>query len=261
MTYEPSNELEIYFKQISKIPLLSKQQEIQLASEIKRGNTKSFNKLVVSNLRLVISIAKKYKSTIEICDAISCGNIGLIKAAQEFDPEKFKAKFGTYATWWIHKSILEFIYFHSELIKQPTLFHKLKKKLKNFHEEDQLHPTIDNLSSLTNLAPKTIIAALETISQVSLDASMDDNNSTFHEVVSQKQQEELDIDIDFLLTQSNLNEKEKNAVFLFFGFDDAGYNRNLNDVASVMNLSAERVRQLKQSALIKMKKTMKRKIW
>jgi RNA polymerase primary sigma factor len=251
------NILLTYFNKISKFPLLTQKEESELIIKAQAGDKKAFDKFITSNLRLVISIALKFQSHLEILDAINQGNIGLIQALYAFDCSKH-LKFSTYATWWIKKSILSYIYFHNDLIKQSSSFHKIQKHLRNYYHEEKLYPSIEELSALVHLDPKTIIASLENYTKISLDADIDDNDSyVFHEIIAAPIEQKL-FDIDFLLSRSRLNEKEKKVIMFVYGFDEGGYNRPLKDVGILLNLCTERVRQIRNNALIKIKRTILR---
>lgn len=250
------NILEIYFKNISKYPLLTKEQEIYHFKEFKHGNVHSFNILILCNLRLVINIAKKYKQSLDILDCVTLGNLGLIDAIYEFDLER-GFKFSTYATWWIHKTIREFLYHHNDLIKQPIHFYKLKRALNNFYYEDQKFPTIEQLMKITKLEARTIAAALETNTVFSLDSKLEDKEHTHHEIITlSKEKHEVDLDFEFLFANTYLTQKEKDVVALYFGFDEGGYQRTLKEVSEFLEISTERVRQIKEQALSKFRKTL-----
>lgn len=253
------NLLEVYLKKISKYPLLTKKQEQELAIKVKKGDKQAFDTFVTSNLRLVVSVALKFKKTINILDAINEGNIGLMRSITHFDHTKH-FKFGTYAIWWINQSITSYVYYHNDLIKQSVLFYKLQKFLKNFNNEHSLYPSIKQLSDASTLSQKTIHALLEYYSKISLDADINNNfkqnNKQYHDVISQ-QYEQFTFDIDFLLSRSMLTDKEKKVILLFFGFDDFD-DRTLNDVGLELNLCPERVRQIKCNALVKIKRTILR---
>jgi RNA polymerase sigma factor (sigma-70 family) len=250
------NILYTYFNQISKYPLLTREQEKDLFIKIKAGDALSYNTMILCNLRLVVSIAKSYRF-MEITDCIDLGNIGLIEAINEFDPSK-GFKFGTYATWWIHKTIREHFYRYKYLIKQPINFYKLINAINNFNYKNQKFPTIEQLSETSGLKYKTIIASLESISTISLDSTLEDEETSLYEIIPSKNEDENDnLDINFIFSNSTLTEKEKKVIIYFFGFDEGGYQRTLDEVSDfIEGVSRERVRQIKEKALCKLKKVI-----
>lgn len=254
-----NNNLYIYYSSINKYPLLKKEEEAELAIKIQAGDKQAFSKFVTSNLRLVVSIAIKYSNFVDVLDGINQGNLGLIEAIKSFDHTK-NLKFATYASWWIKQSILRYIHFRNDVIKQSSSFHKLQMHLKNFHCENRTYPTVEELSSLTHTEIKTVIASLENYSRVSLDADVEknDTNFSFHELIPSQEENSAIIDAPFLLEHSKLNEKQKKVITLIFGFDEGGYYRTLKEVGKLLNISTERVRQIRNKALIKIKMAMKK---
>jgi RNA polymerase sigma factor (sigma-70 family) len=250
-----STSLEIYLKKISKYPLLAKEEEQELSIKAKKGDKSAEQKLVTSNLRLVVSIAKKYQYAIDILDAINQGNIGLIQAVQGFDETK-NLKFGTYASWWINRAITNFVYFHNDIIKQSSSFFKLQRHIKNFQSKTQMYPTIEQLSELTNIDKKVITASLTYYQQTDLDAIVDEESgNSFHEIIPDIQ-DTFSFDHEFILSHSCLNPKEKNVIVLTFGFDEGGYYRTLKEVSEILKVSHECVRQTKINALAKIRRAI-----
>lgn len=247
--------LEIYFKKISKYPLLTKEEEQDLSIKAQNGDKLAEQKIITSNLRLVVTIAKKYKNVIDILDAINQGNIGLMQAVHGFDGNK-NLRFGTYASWWINRSITNFIYFHNDLVKQPSSFFKLQKHLKNFYSKSQMYPTLEQLSELTKIDKKTIISSLTYYQQIDLDAPIsEENKDSFHEIIPDIQDICL-FDREFLLSHSYLNEKEKFIITSMFGFNEDGHCKTLKEVAEILNVSHECIRQTKNNALAKIRRAI-----
>ena len=186
-----SNTIDQYFKSVSKIPLLTKQEEIKLAKKIEQGDTAAKKKMIESNLRLAISIAKKYaKYGGNIEDLIQESNIGLITAVEKFDWRK-GFKFSTYASWWIKQAATRHLTANNSLLKIPshTIDHarKIMKVIKEYQEEFNTEPTTEEIASLLDIKEKHVKHALHAIKAKninSIDKPMgDDNKRTIKDIL------------------------------------------------------------------------------
>jgi RNA polymerase sigma factor (sigma-70 family) len=255
------NVLLLYFKDLSKYPVLSKEEEKDLFKKSKSGDTAATEKIVLANLRLVIKFAAKYRKNIELLDAINCGNIGLFEAIENFDISK-NYRFGTYAIWWIRKSIINYHYYHNDLIKQHFLYHKVQNFLKNFYNENQIHPTIEQISKKTKIHRKSIASVLDTSLKISLDSNIEEANATYHDIIHDKMKEEekfeSSIDFDHLLSHCRLTEREKDIIELHYGFSDVG-EMKLSHISKMYKLSVERIRQIRNGALEKIRRYVENK--
>jgi RNA polymerase primary sigma factor len=213
--YEHIDELDQYFEDIKKYKKhLTQAEEIELAYKIQDGNKEALDELVKHNLPFVIRIAKGYrnKTTVSFADLISEGNIGLIKAAQKFDPSK-KIKFSSYAVWWIRASINECIERYKTNIEHT------------FVDDYQIINLADNEDLYEGI------------------------NEEFEQKMNNLQSRRSAIE-DLVKC---LEERERKIILLFFGLYDDGKEKNLEEISKVMCLTKERVRQIKDAALVKLK--------
>jgi len=266
--------VKIYLQQIGKIPLLSPEQEIELAKKIyETQDVFSKNLLVNANLRLVVSIAKKYIGRgLSFLDLIQEGNMGLMKAASRFDYTK-GYKFSTYATWWIQQSITRAIADKARIIRLPIhmieSLGKIRKATIDLTTELGRTPTkqeiayrlgvsVNKISSIIKSAQSTI--SMETPATASEDSSkiadfiVDEDSIAPEARVSQ---ENLFDDIRKMLNQ--LSPKERDVLILRYGLDNNGTKKTLDDIGSQYGVSRERIRQIENRAIPKLKKLCKNK--
>ena len=267
--YATDDSVKAYLQQIGKIPLLSFEEEMKIAKEIKENNSIIAKEtLVNSNLRLVVSIAKKYIGRgLSFLDLIQEGNLGLIKAAEKFDYEK-GYKFSTYATWWIQQSITRGIADKSRMIRLPVhmieTLSKIKKATFDLSIELGRMPSkeetaervgipVSKLTQLLKCAQGTI--SIETPANQKDDSSkiadyiVDETDSTPDTKVTQ---ESLLDDVKRILDQ--LNPKEKDVLILRYGLDDNGQKKTLDEIGNRYGVSRERIRQIETRAISKLKK-------
>ena len=266
--------VKIYLQQIGKIPLLSAEQELDLAKKIYETQDEfSKNLLVNANLRLVVSIAKKYIGRgLSFLDLIQEGNLGLMKAAGRFDYTK-GYKFSTYATWWIQQSITRAIADKARIIRLPIhmieSLGKIRRATIDLTTELGHTPTkqeiayrlgisVNKLTSIIKSAQSTI--SMETPANSSEDSSkiadfiVDDSTITPDSRVSQ---ENLFEDIRRRLNQ--LSPKERDVLILRYGLDNSGTKKTLDEIGSQYGVSRERIRQIENRAIAKLKKLCKNK--
>jgi len=271
MAYESDSSLKLYLREISKTPLLTIQEEIELAERIKNGDGEARAHMIRANLRLVVKIAQDYSNYgLPVTDLISEGNIGLMKAVERFDPAK-GGKLSTYAAWWIKQSIKRALANQSKTIRLPV--HMVDKIAKMRRISSMLaealgrEPTDEELADEVGL-PRRKLAMLKQASQrpTSLDAPINDGEATeYGEIIRDERAENpLDMladknlhgEIDGLL--SVLDERERRIIDERFGLNGKKP-LTLEEVGREFGVTRERIRQLQNSALAKMRKALRKK--
>ena len=265
--------VKVYLKEIGRVPLLSSEEEINLAIRIADGDVAAKQRLSEANLRLVVSIAKRYLGRgMQFLDLIQEGNLGLIKAVEKFDYTK-GFKFSTYATWWIQQSITRAIADKARIIRLPIhmieSLGKIRRATIDLTSELGRTPTkqeiayrlnvsVNKLTSIVKSAQATI--SMETPASSSEDSSkiadfiVDDSTITPDSRVSQ---ENLFEDIRKMLNQ--LSPKERDVLILRYGLDNSGAKKTLDEIGSQYGVSRERIRQIENRAIAKLKKLCKNK--
>ncbi len=263
--------LDAFLKSISKIPLLSREEEVELAKRAKKGDKEALKKLVESNLRFVVSVAKKYLGCgLPLHDLIAEGILGLIEAARRFDPDK-GVKFISYAVWWIRQSIMQALAQQTGAVKIPVkqavLVNKITRSYGELLKKLGREPTIEELADYVGMEPKEVERLLS-ICQVplSLDTPIgDEEDTTFKdflkgegtaEVEEKVVQEELRQSIQEMLEQ--LTPQEKKIIIMRFGLD-GNEPKTLREIGEKLGISRERVRQLETRAKKKMREYAMRK--
>ena len=253
--------LKTYLIQVSTIPLLTAQDERKLFSLYKNGDIKAKNTLVESNLRLVVSIAKKYTiHGLPLLDLIQEGNLGLIKAAKRFD-ETRGFKFISYAVWWIRQSILQALAEQSRIVRLPLnrvgALNKIGKAYSNLEQEFEREPSATELAQELDMDVNEVADTLKISGRhVSMDApfTIGDENRLI-DVIENDQQpnpdfalmnESLKTEIEHAL--SSLNEREAEVIKLYFGLNKE-HSLTLEEIGDKFNLTRERVRQIKEKAI------------
>jgi len=260
-----------YLAEIGKVPLLTPAEEIALAKKIKRGDREARNHMIQANLRLVVKIAHDYKDFgLPLLDLISEGNIGLIKAVERFDPAK-GGKLSTYAAWWIKQSIKRALANQSKTIRLPVhlvdKISKMRKVATALTEEFGREPTEEEIAIEMQI-PVNKIAHMKTVSvrPASLDAPINDEEggSPFGEIVGDENAtspyetlREKNIQGDLRELLDALDEREARIIKLRFGIDGSN-EMTLEEVGKLFNVTRERVRQLQNLAISKMRKSMRR---
>lgn len=262
----------MYLKDIGRIPLLNQEREQRLSELIAQGDEKAKNELVEANLRLVVSIAKRYVGKgIFFLDLIQEGNLGLMKAVDKFDYTK-GYKFSTYATWWIRQSITRAIADQARTIRIPVhmveTIHKVSRTSRQLLQELGREPTIDEISEKLGMNADKVRDIIKTAQEpVSLETPVgeeedthladfipDDSSPTPSEAVSfQLLKEQLD------KVLHTLSPREEMVIKLRFGFDD-GRPRTLEEVGSEFNITRERIRQIEAKALRKLRHQSRSKV-
>ena len=258
--------LDKYLVDISREKLISTDEEVELAQKIHKGDQRALNKLVRANLRFVVSVAKQYPNQgLSLNDLVNEGNIGLVKAAQKFD-ETRGFKFISYAVWWIRQSILQAISEQSRIVRMPLnqvgFQSKLSKAIVNFEQENERRPSVQELADILETDEEKVREALGTNGKkVSVDAPFQDEESgslidimtdeTAPETDNKMERESLSKDLDAAL--GTLSDRERQVLKMLFGI---GCNEMTADEgANTLSLTRERVRQIKERALKRLRES------
>ena len=261
ITNRDSASMERYLSEIARQPLLTPDEEVELARRIREGDMRALEKLTICNLRFVVSIAKKYQNQgISLPDLVNEGNMGLLKAAQRFD-ETRGFKFISYAVWWIRQSILTAIADQARVVRLPLnqvgTISKIKKEISRLEQQYQRFPTVDEIAEAVDITPYKVadLLRMNGFTQ-SLDApiSTDDDTKMVDTYIPENasgtddtlMKESLSTDVDTML--SDLPEKEKEVIRLFFGLNNT-HEHTLDEISVQCQISRERVRQLKEKAI------------
>ncbi len=262
--YNGDSQLYLYFKEISNHKILSIAEEKELMPLIRENNSQALNKLILSNLKFVVSVSRNYQNQgLNLSDLINEGNIGLIRAAKNYD-ESQNYKFITYAVWWIKQSIIMALAEQSRTIKIPVYKINILQKIKNsiIHLEQKFgrNPTLEEITLHTELELKEILNYEEIKNPCkSLENSIPEENSKWINSIHDDQQR----NPEFILIEKNLKseienaltsitERESNVLKLYFGLGTE-VQLTLDEVGFRLNLTRERVRQIKEKALAKLK--------
>lgn len=261
ITNRESASLDRYLQEIGREGLISPEDEVQLAQDIKRGDAKALDKMVRANLRFVVSVAKQYQNQgLSLPDLINEGNLGLIKAAQKFD-ETRGFKFISYAVWWIRQSILQALAEQSRIVRLPLnqvgSLNKLTKAISQFEQEHERKPSIAEIAEVVNMEEYKVADALKHANRhISVDAPFveGEDNSLLDVLVNDDApnadrtllNESLSKEIDRIL--ATLGEREAEILKLFFGIG-GGQEMTLEEIGSQFGLTRERVRQIKEKAI------------
>lgn len=260
------NPIRTYFGEISRVPLLTREDEVRLSKRIETGDQRAKEELAEANLRLVVSIAKKYRGCgLPFLDLIQEGNLGLMKAIEKFDYTK-GYKFSTYATWWIRQAILRAITNRSRTIRVPTHINELIRKIyqveRNYLKEHGEMPTPERLAGELETTVENIIKAKKTAqSMTSLDMPIghDDDGSVLGDFIEDGSVESPEREtFEHLLVQElvkaldeRLTDREKRILELRYGLNDY-QPKTLDEVGVEFGISRERVRQIQKEALTKL---------
>jgi len=260
ITDRSSESVDLYLKDIKKYPLLTDDEEKELFKDIK--NERNREKLIQSNLRFVVSIAKQYQGKgIDFADLIAVGNTGLLQALDKYNPE-VGCKFISYAVWWIRQAILEEIMLHGKTVRVPinkvALNIKIMKAATEFEQKYGIPPTDDELSELLNLPLETIEQCNKNNVVIINDSivSPEGDEESFLEMLPSEEKMESDNDDIKLIIRTALNQlnpMEQIVLKNYFGFDTEP--KELKTIAEQNDITVERVRQIKDKAIIKLRKS------
>ena len=271
-TNRESQSLDKYLQEIGKVDLLTPQEEIDLAIRIRKGDTEAFEKLAKANLRFVVSVAKQYQNQgLSLGDLINEGNLGLIKASKRFD-ETRGFKFISYAVWWIRQSILQALAEQSRIVRLPLnrvgTLNKIGRAYRNLEQEYEREPNAAELATALDMDTNEVAETLKLSGkQVSMDAPFtqgeenslldiienDDLPSPDNSLMS----ESLKTEIGRAL--SSLSEREAEVIKLYFGLEtDSAH--TLEEIGARFNLTRERVRQIKEKAIRRLRHASRSKV-
>lgn len=266
ITYRDSQSLEKYLSEIAKMDMIAPEEEAVLARKIRKGDNNALQKLVGANLRFVVSVAKQYPNTyLSLNDLVNEGNLGLMKAAQRFD-ESRGFKFISYAVWWIRQSIIQAIAEQSRLIRLPVnrsaALNKLNRTFAQLEQQYEREPTAEELSDIMNIHVDEIRVTQKSASRhVSMDAPFrEGEDQSFHDVLGDTTLERTDnnvsytdsLSIDTERMMGCLTEMQKQIIKRYFGIGSSEPMR-LENIAVEMGLTKERIRQIKDKALVKLR--------
>jgi RNA polymerase primary sigma factor len=271
ITNRESEALDKYLQEIAKEDLVSMEEEVELARRIREGDRKALERLTRANLRFVVSVAKQYQNQgLSLADLINEGNVGLIKAAEKFD-ETRGFKFISYAVWWIRQSILQALAEQSRIVRLPLnqvgAVTKINRLLNKFEQENERHPSVDEIEERIDLPKDKIDEAMSiNTHQVSMDApfSEGDENSLLDVLINddspmadrQLVMESLKTEINSML--NILNNRERNIIESFFGINQPEL--TLEEIGEKYGLTRERVRQIKEKAIKRLRDCTQNKI-
>jgi RNA polymerase primary sigma factor len=266
ITNRESQSLEKYLQEIGKVDLIRPEEEVQLAIQIKNGNQKALDRLVKSNLRFVVSVAKQYQNQgLSLSDLINEGNLGLIKAALRFDETK-GFKFISYAVWWIRQSILQALAEQSRIVRLPLnkvgLTNKISKAYQQLEQEFEREPNAQELALFLDMPIDEVVATMSVgFRHVSMDTPIaDGEGGTLMDLMentnASRTDEKLEhfesLHVEIERSLKTLTDRQKAVLCFFFGIG-VDHAMSLEDIGSRFNLTRERVRQIKDKALNKLK--------
>jgi RNA polymerase primary sigma factor len=266
ITNRESQSLEKYLQEIGKVELISPEEEVRLATQIKQGDQAALDRLTKANLRFVVSVAKQYQNQgLSLPDLINEGNLGLIKAAQRFD-ETRGFKFISYAVWWIRQSILQSLAEQARIVRLPLnkvgLTNRIQKAYSQLEQEFEREPSAEELAEVLDMDIEEITSSLGINARhVSMDTPLSEGEEgTLLDVLENTNAEKTDQLLDH--TQSlkteidrslaTLTERQKEVICFFFGIG-VDHPLSLEDIGDKFNLTRERVRQIKDKAITKLK--------
>jgi RNA polymerase sigma factor, sigma-70 family len=259
----------LYLSEIGKVPLLSAEKEFELAKKVKAGDKKAFDQMAESNMRLVVSIAKKYSGRgLDLLDLIQEGNTGLLRAVEKFDPDR-GFKFSTYATWWIRQAITRAIADQARTIRIPVhmveTINKLMRTQRRMTQELNREPTIEELGKELEMEPEKVEYVMKIKQDItSLDAGVgkdgDEEDSVLGDFIEDEDivTPEESASTQLLKEQvqdilSSLSDREQKIIKLRFGLEN-GKNHTLEEVGQEFAVTRERIRQIEAKALAKLRK-------
>jgi RNA polymerase primary sigma factor len=270
ITNRSSEALDKYLVEIGRVPMISVDEEIELAQKIRKGGRegeRAKEKLVKANLRFVVSVAKQYQHQgLGLTDLIDEGNIGLVKAAEKFD-ETRGFKFISYAVWWIRQSILQAIAEQSRIVRLPLnqvgALSKINSEISKFEQKNQRRPSVQELSSLTNIDETKIDQTIKADNHhMSIDAPFqEDDDNSMADVLASGEDSRADKQVDYesmakeldTVLRNVLKEREITIVRECFGI--GCHEKGLEEIGDQLGLTRERVRQIREKSIVKLRES------
>ncbi|MBW7869718.1 MAG: sigma-70 family RNA polymerase sigma factor [Flavobacteriia bacterium] len=272
VTNRETASLDKYLQEIGKVDLITADEEVELAQKIKAGDRRALEKLTKANLRFVVSVAKQYQNQgLSLPDLINEGNLGLIKAAQRFD-ETRGFKFISYAVWWIRQSILQALAEQSRIVRLPLnkigSINKINKAYATLEQEHERAPSAEEISELLDMSETDVKESMKNSGRhVSMDAPLvEGEDSNLYDVLNTGESpspdgelmvESLRVEIERAL--QTLTPREADLIRLYFGLNGA-HPMTLEEIGETFDLTRERVRQIKEKAIRRLKHTSRSKI-
>ena len=272
VTNRETASLDKYLQEIGKVELISAEEEVELAQRIKQGDKVALEKLTKANLRFVVSVSKQYQNQgLSLPDLINEGNLGLIKAAQRFD-ETRGFKFISYAVWWIRQSILQALAEQSRIVRLPLnkigSINKINKAYAKLEQEYEREPNAEEIAEVLEITEAEVKESMKNAGRhISMDAPLiQDEDNTMYDVLKSEEAptpetellyESLRKEIDRAI--STLTPREADVVRLYFGLNGS-HPMTLEEIGEKFDLTRERVRQIKEKAIRRMKHTSRSKI-
>ena len=262
--------IKAYLKEIKNIPLLTAQDEVELARKIKKGDKKARERMINSNLRLVISIAKRYTNLgIPLSDLIEEGNIGLMRGVDKFDPEK-GFRFSTYAAWWIKQGISRAIIDQGKMIRVPVYLNeeimKYRKAVDKLTQLLRRRPTAAEIAKKMKLSVDKVRDLDGAIAKMSsLDAPLgEDGEGQVKDMIEDESMAAPDAEVEIFFNKeraqsilASLEERERVIIKMRFGLNEEAQQHTLSQIAKQLGISRERVRQIEELTIQKLKKVLK----
>ena len=272
VTNRDTASLDKYLQEIGKVDLITADEEVVLAQKIRAGDYDALERLTKANLRFVVSVSKQYQNQgLSLPDLINEGNLGLIKAAQRFD-ETRGFKFISYAVWWIMQSILQALAEQARIVRLPLnkigSINKISKALSRLEQEFEREPNVQEIARHLNVDESEVIESLKNSGRhVSMDAPLkqDEDNNLYDILRSEENQNpESGLMYDSLKTEieravSTLTKREADVLRLYFGLNSK-HPLTLEEIAEKFDLTRERVRQIKEKAIRRLKQTSRSKL-
>lgn len=272
ITNRENTSLDKYLQDIAKEVMVTPEEEVELARKIKEGDQKALNRLVNANLRFVVSVAKQYQNQgLSLPDLINEGNVGLIKAAQRFD-ETRGFKFISYAVWWIRQAILQAIAEQSRIIRLPLnqvgSLSKLKKTTSSLEQLYERVPSTTEIAEKLDLSEEKIEAIMKINTyHISVDAPLkEDDDTAFLDTFIPEDEDETDkhlmqesLNREIERSLASLTDKERDVINLYYGIGK-NHSLTLEEIALKYDLTRERVRQIKDKALRRLKSTSRTRL-
>ena len=271
ITNRESAALEKYLQEIGREEMITVEQEAELARRIRKGDRKALEELTKANLRFVVSVAKQYQNQgLTLPDLINEGNLGLIKAAEKFD-ETRGFKFISYAVWWIRQSILQALAEQSRIVRLPLnqvgQLNRINRIFSKFEQENERSPSVDELAEVLETDVEMVGEVMKNaVRPISMDAPfVEGEENSLQDILTDNSSSDADglFDVESLATEvkrtlAMLPERERKILVMFYGIGES--EKSLEEIGFQLGLSRERVRQIKEKTLKKLRRDDKNKL-